>query len=84
MQGLLIFAIFVSLCCLDDETWDIRFNFKGYDILERTLGESAVTYRKLLALIEIDGYGINDSMYYAKVVRAGMVGRWILFSPTRM
>jgi hypothetical protein len=51
------------LCSLDDEVWEIRFNFVGEDNLERTLCRSDVTVLNLFALIEVQGYGIRDLMH---------------------
>jgi hypothetical protein len=65
--GVLICFVFVPLCSLDDGTWDLRFNFRGLEYLERTLGEPNIIYRNFLALMETGGHGIIDSMYYAKV-----------------
>ena len=53
-------------CSLDDDIWDIRFNFPGLDNLERTLCKSNIIVLNLLALIEEHGYGIRDDMYYVK------------------
>ena len=52
------------LCSLDDEMWEIRFNFPGEDNLERTLSKSDITVLNLLYLIEGHGYGIRDGMFY--------------------
>jgi hypothetical protein len=54
--------------------WDVRFHFEGRDNLERQLGESDITYMNLLAMIELEGYGITDSMYHVKEKGKGFAG----------
>jgi hypothetical protein len=51
---------------LDDDIWDIRFNFPGEDNLERTLCCGDITPLNLLALVEGHGYGFEDKIYYVK------------------
>jgi hypothetical protein len=63
---------------LDDEIWDIRLHFSGNDNLERKLGSSDITYLNLLALIETEGYGMNDKMYYVKNKGRGVAGMALL------
>ena len=46
--------------------WDARVQFVGSGNLERKICRCDITYMNLLALIETEGYGINDSMYYVK------------------
>ncbi|KAM0827599.1 hypothetical protein ACQ4PT_068095 [Festuca glaucescens] len=57
---------------LDDEVWDVRFHLDGKDNLERQLGRSDITYMNLLAMLEIDGYGWGDIMYYVREEGAGI------------
>ncbi|CAM0870512.1 unnamed protein product [Alopecurus aequalis] len=59
---------------LDDDIWDLRFNLDGTDNLERTMCYSDITYLNLLALIETEGYGINDKMYYVREPDIGVDG----------
>ena len=61
-------------CSLDDAIWDVRFNLDGKDNLERKLGRSDITFLNLLALIETEGYGICDSMYYVREEGIGSGG----------
>ena len=61
-------------CSLDDEFWDVRFSFDGLNNVERTIGRSDITFMNLLAVIEIEGYGINDCMYYVKEKVRGIAG----------
>ena len=62
------------LCSLDDEKWEIRFNFPGEDNLERSLCKSDITVKNLMALIEGHGYGYQDTMYYVKEKGKGFEG----------
>ncbi|KAM0922268.1 hypothetical protein ACQ4PT_006224 [Festuca glaucescens] len=57
---------------LDDEVWDVRFHLDGKDNLERQVGRSDITYMNLLAMLEIEGYGRGDSMYYVREEGAGI------------
>ena len=59
---------------LDDDVWDVTFHFQGQDNLERTIGQSDITYMNFLAVIETQGYGINDSMYYVRDEGNGVPG----------
>ncbi|XP_071676965.1 uncharacterized protein [Lolium perenne] len=65
---------FVGGIDLHDEIWDVRFNLDGQDNLERCLGRSDMTYLNLLAIIELEGYGINDCMYFVKEKDIGVAG----------
>ncbi|KAM0840574.1 hypothetical protein ACQ4PT_059567 [Festuca glaucescens] len=58
---------------LDDDIWDVRFNLDGQDNLERSLCQSDIAYLNLLALIEGEGYRMNDCMYYVKEKDRGIV-----------
>jgi hypothetical protein len=51
---------------LDDEIWEVRFHLDGKDNLERKLGRSDITLLNLMALVETEGYGWGDSLYYVK------------------
>ena len=59
---------------MDDELWDVRFCLDGLDNVERSIGISDITYMNLLAVIEREGYGINDYMYYVKEKGRGIAG----------
>ena len=59
---------------MDDEKWEIRFNFPGEDNLERSLCKSDITVKNLMALIEGHGYGYQDTMYYVKEKGKGFEG----------
>ena len=62
------------MCSLDDDIWEIRFHFPGEDNLERTLCESDITVKNLMALIEGHGYGYEDTIYYVKAKGTGFEG----------
>ncbi|KAM0921314.1 hypothetical protein ACQ4PT_006954 [Festuca glaucescens] len=65
---------------LDEEVWDVRFHLDGKDNLERQLGRSDITYMNLLAMLEIEGYGWGDSMYYVREEGAGIAGMALIKS----
>ena len=62
------------VCSLDDEIWEIRFNFPGEDNLERFLSRSDITVMNIMGLIEGYGYGILDRNYFTKQIGKGMKG----------
>ena len=62
------------LCRLDDDIWDVRFNFNGVDNFELKLGESDMSFQNFLALIREHGYFYGDSMYYPKIIGVGHTG----------
>ena len=68
------------MCSLDDEIWEIRFNFPGEDNLERTLCESDITVKNLYALIQVRGYGYSDTIYYVKEKGVGLQGMEVVTS----
>ncbi|KAM0913212.1 hypothetical protein ACQ4PT_012281 [Festuca glaucescens] len=63
---------------LDDDLWDVRFNLDGQDNLEHSLCKSDITYLNLLALIEGEGYGMDDNMYFVKEKNRGIAGMKLL------
>ncbi|KAM0871734.1 hypothetical protein ACQ4PT_039188 [Festuca glaucescens] len=65
---------------LDDDIWDIKFNFPSQDNLERKLSRSDITVWNLLSLIESYGYGIRDNMYYVKEKGRGVEGMELIDS----
>ncbi|KAM0857193.1 hypothetical protein ACQ4PT_048645 [Festuca glaucescens] len=69
---------------LDDEIWEIRFNFSGEDNLERTISRSDITVLNLLALVEQRGYGIRDYMYYVKERGKGKKGMEVVDSMSKV
>ncbi|KAM0923749.1 hypothetical protein ACQ4PT_005330 [Festuca glaucescens] len=65
---------------LDDEVWDVMFHLDGKDNLERQLGRSDITYMNLLAILEIEGYGWGDNMYYVREEGADIAGMALIKS----
>ena len=49
-------------------------NFHDRDNLERTMMLSDITFYNLVALIETEGYGVRDYMYYVKDPGLGIEG----------
>ena len=70
----LTIVIFFCFCSFDDEIWDVWFNFIGEDNYERQIGECDITFSHLVAIKEEQGYDGSYSMYYPKVLGAGMQG----------
>ena len=50
----------------------------GKDNLERCLGKCDITYLNLLGLVEGEGYGINDNMYFVEEKGRGIAGMELL------
>ena len=55
-------VIFFCFCSLDDEIWDVRFNFIREDNYERQIEESDITFSHLVAVKEEQGYDGSYSM----------------------
>ncbi|KAE8770680.1 Ankyrin-3 [Hordeum vulgare] len=56
----------IASCDLDDEVCELRMHFHDRDNLERTMMLSDITFYNLVAMIETEGYGLRDYMYYVK------------------
>ena len=52
--------------------------------MERTLGRADITILNLLALIETQGYGIRDKIYYVKEKGSGMNGMELVDSMAKV
>ncbi|KAE8815936.1 hypothetical protein D1007_06471 [Hordeum vulgare] len=65
---------------LDDEIWDVRFNFIGENNHERRLGKYFITFSHLVAIKEEQGYDGSYSMYYPKVLGLGHAGMDLIMS----
>ena len=76
----------VHLFRLDDEIWEIRFNFLGEDNLERTISRSDITVLNLLELIKGHGhgYGVRDGMFYVKEEGRGSEGMAVIDSMAKV
>nr|XP_045086430.1 uncharacterized protein LOC109771369 [Aegilops tauschii subsp. strangulata] len=59
---------------LNDEVWEVRFHFHDRDNLERSLNVDDITFYNLIALIELEGYGMTDFMYYVRDPGVGVSG----------
>ena len=49
-------------------------HFHDRDNLERSIYISDITYHNLVALIDIDGYGLNDYVYFVREPGVGIAG----------
>jgi hypothetical protein len=79
-----MFNKWIISCRLDDDMWDIIFNFPGQDNLERKLSRCDITVLNLLSLIECYGYGIRDSMFYVKEKGRGVDGMEVIDSMAKI
>uniref|UniRef100_A0ACD5Z9S8 Uncharacterized protein n=1 Tax=Avena sativa TaxID=4498 RepID=A0ACD5Z9S8_AVESA len=67
-------------CSLDDEVWEVRFHLDGKDNLERSICRADITLCNLLAMIEGEGFGWGDSMYYVREQGTGSSGMAVVES----
>ena len=51
-------------CSLYEDIWNVRIHFDNNDLLERKLSCSDVTYLNMVALMETQGFGIDDSLMF--------------------
>ena len=56
----------IIICSLEDEVWELRMHFHDRDNIERSMMMSDITYYNLVALMETEGYGFRDYMYYVR------------------
>ena len=54
--------------------WEVRFHFYDRDNIERSINLSDITFYNLIALIELEGYGVRDFMYYVRDPGVGVSG----------
>jgi hypothetical protein len=66
VSGVQLLSVLLLACRLDDDIWEIRYNFPSEDNLKRILCSGDNTVLNLLALIEGHGYGFGDKIYYVK------------------
>ncbi|KAK1651807.1 hypothetical protein QYE76_069612 [Lolium multiflorum] len=59
---------------LETEMWELFVQFDGVKFVQKSMPRSDVRYLNLLALMEKEGYGICDSMYYVKEEGEGWNG----------
>ncbi|XP_048539274.1 uncharacterized protein LOC125522975 [Triticum urartu] len=58
----------------NDDVWEVRMHFHDRNNLERSVCISDITYYNLVALIETEGYGLNDFMYFVRDPGVGITG----------
>ena len=51
-------------CSLYEDIWNVRIHFDNNDLLERKLSSSDVTYLNMVALMETQGFSIDDSLMF--------------------
>jgi hypothetical protein len=54
--------------------WELFVQFDGVKFVQKSMPRSDIRYLNLLALMEKEGYGICDSMYYVKEEGEGLNG----------
>ena len=59
---------------LQSEMWELFIQFDGMKFVQHTLRRSDIRYLNLLSLMEKEGYGMGDSMYYVKSEGEGLNG----------
>jgi hypothetical protein len=52
--------------------WELFVQFDGVKFVQKSMPRSDIRYLNLLALMEKEGYGICDSMYYVKEEGEGL------------
>ena len=76
--------LFLFLHSLDDEVWELRLHFQGRDNMERKFSLSEMNYLLLLALIELEGYGLDAYLSYVKDEGKGLEGIEVLDSDEKV
>ena len=51
---------------LHSEMWELFIQFDGMKFVQHTLRRSDIRYLNLLSLMEKEGYGMSNNMYYVK------------------
>ncbi|XBH88213.1 hypothetical protein VPH35_075517 [Triticum aestivum] len=60
---------------LDDAIWDLRLHFQGIDNMEKKYSVSSdISYLTILALVELEGYGMDAFLTYVKEDGKGLEG----------
>jgi hypothetical protein len=54
--------------------WEMYFQFDGAKFIQKTLHRSDIRFLNLLSIIEEEGYGMCDSLYYVKNEGVGLSG----------
>jgi hypothetical protein len=56
------------------EMWELYFQFDGAKFVHKTLHRTYIRFLKLLSIMEEEGYGLCDSLYYVKNEGVGLSG----------
>jgi hypothetical protein len=56
------------------EMWELYFQFDGAKFVHKTLHRTEIRFLKLLSIMEEEGYGLCDSLYYVKNEGVGLSG----------
>ena len=62
------------------DIWNARFQLYGRDNLDRTICSSKITYTALLAIMDLEGFGSTNYIYYVKQEGTGIAGLELLHS----
>ena len=54
--------------------WELYFQFDGAKFVHKTLHRTDIRFLKLLSIMEEEGYGLCDSLYYVKNEGVGLSG----------
>jgi hypothetical protein len=58
----------------ESEVWELYFQFDGAKFVHKRIHRSEIRYLKLLSVLEEEGYGMCDSLYYVKNEGEGLNG----------
>ena len=59
---------------MNSEVWDLYFQFDGTKFIQKKMCRSEIRYLNLLSIMEAEGYGFSDSMYFVKHEGEGLNG----------
>ena len=59
---------------MNSEVWDLYFQFDGTKFIQKKMCRSEIRYLNLLSIMEAEGYGFSDSMYFVKHEGEGLDG----------
>ena len=54
--------------------WDLYIQFDGAKFVQKRVCRSQIRYLHLLSIMESEGYGMNDSLYFVKHEGEGLNG----------
>jgi hypothetical protein len=58
----------------ESEVWELYFQFDGARFVHKRIHRLDIRYLKLLSVMEEEGYGICDSLYYVTNEGEGLNG----------